>query len=147
MSFHEAMSRYYTNMSLVELRLLRTDEGMRGVSYHSMLYLNLIRGTKDCTVSKLAAMLRISKPGVTAMIGELVKSRLIEKTQSEDDLRVFYLKITPEGERIYAKFSGLGKRIEKRLQKEYTAAEIRKFCKMLETVSACGIEVGASVVS
>jgi DNA-binding MarR family transcriptional regulator len=141
MSFHEAMSRYYTNMSLAELRLLRTGEGMGGVSYHSMLYLNLIRGTKDCTASKLAEMLRISKPGVTAMLGELAKSRLIEKIRSEDDLRVFYLKITPEGERIYAKFTGLGKRIEKRLKKDYTAAEIHKFCEMLETVSAFGVEV------
>jgi DNA-binding MarR family transcriptional regulator len=139
MRFHEAMSLFYTNMSLAELRLLRADEDLRGVSYHSMLYLNLIRGRKGCTSGKLAKALRVSKPGVTVMIGELVKSGFVGKMRSADDGRVYYLKITPEGERVYLKFAALGKRIEKRLKKEYTTDEIGKFCEMLESVSAYGV--------
>ncbi|MDR0597567.1 MAG: MarR family transcriptional regulator, partial [Treponema sp.] len=91
MNFIETMNYFFYRSSLDELRWMQKEDHSFGLSYHSLLYLNVIAGAPDCTVSRLADMLGITTPGITEKVNGLVRKGLVEKTQSREDRRVFRL--------------------------------------------------------
>lgn len=64
------------------------------MTFRDYLYLVMIDSNEECTVSKLAAMTRVSKPSVTARVDGLVERGLVTRTRSEDDKRVVRLELT-----------------------------------------------------
>lgn len=86
-------------MALYELRVLNQKDYYKGFSYNSILYLNVISQMESCTTGKLAQALQISAPAATSKVNELIKQGAVIKTQSEDDKRVFYIKIHPDMEK------------------------------------------------
>jgi len=91
MLLQNALNQYFYTMTINELQLMNTKFHSLNITYNSLLYLDIISYTKNCTTTFLAQSLRISKSAVTIKVNELVKQGLIIKQQSEDDKRVFYL--------------------------------------------------------
>ncbi|MDR3334997.1 MAG: MarR family winged helix-turn-helix transcriptional regulator, partial [Treponema sp.] len=100
-SFITVWNYFYCRTSLNELRWIHLGDYSAGLSYHSMLYLNIIAATPDCTVSSLAKMLGVSTPGVTEKVNGLVRKGFVEKVQDSVDRRVFWLRLTPEIAAVY----------------------------------------------
>ncbi|MDR1250271.1 MAG: MarR family winged helix-turn-helix transcriptional regulator [Treponema sp.] len=131
MTFVEAMNYFYYRSSLGELRWMQRENYSFGLSYHSMLCLNIIAGLPDCTVSRLAEMLGISTPGITEKVNGLVRKGLVEKTQSEKDRRVFLIKLKPEIKAVYESWDRISAELETRLLEKYSKEEIMLFSKIL----------------
>jgi DNA-binding MarR family transcriptional regulator len=135
MTFSETMNYFYFRASISELKLLNVSDYTLGISYHSMLYLNVIASVKGCTVSRLAELMQITKSGATLKVNELVKHGFVERTQSTEDGRVFFLTLTPKIAEVYEMFNHMGAEMERELRATYSKQEISLFLKMLRDVS------------
>jgi DNA-binding MarR family transcriptional regulator len=135
MNFIEAMNYFYYRTSLNELRWMQREDHSFGLSYHSLLYLNIIAGEPHCTVSRLAERLGISTPGVTEKVNGLVQKGLVEKVQSETDHRVFHLALRADVRDRYESWDRFSGDLEKRLRETYTERDIELFCSMLRDIA------------
>ena len=140
MEFLETINHFYSQMSLRELRLLREREEYAGLSYNSLLYLDVISHSQNCTVSSLSALLGLTKSAVTMKIQELTKKGAIIKTQSATDKRVYYLSPAPRIQEVYQTYDKLFAQIEERLRKSYSPQQLMLFCKILSDIADCPSE-------
>jgi DNA-binding MarR family transcriptional regulator len=115
--------------------MLNVSDYTHGISYHSMLYLNVIASVESCTISRLSELMQITKSGATLKVNELVKHGFVEKTQSRDDGRVFYLTLTPKIAEVYKMFDEMSEEMEHELRAKYTEREVALFTQMLGTVA------------
>lgn len=105
------------------------------MSYRDIMYINLIMFMDNCTVSKLAKMLNISKPAVTVRVNQLIEKGIVIKKKSKTDERVNILMISPE---IYTMYGDEDRRINHSLAKlceDYSPEDIAKFSEMLSSLS------------
>jgi len=63
-------------------------------------YLYAIREMKNPTYTELAQKFNVQKSTVTVTINKLIQRDYVYKTQSADDLRVFYLQLSQKGQRL-----------------------------------------------
>jgi DNA-binding MarR family transcriptional regulator len=139
MPFLDAMNYFYYRTSVDELRWLNGGD-YNGITYNSMLYLNVIAYTPDCTVSKLAEIVRITKPAVTIKVNELEKRGFVVKEQSSEDKRIFHLRLSSAMAEQYGMYSRLGEETEKMLCGKYSEKDVRLFSQMLRDAAEFGME-------
>lgn len=135
MKLTEEINDFYYHMALYELQVMSGNDYYEGISYNSLLYLNVIDLIEDCTVSRLAEALNITKSAVTLKINELEKQGAVVKVKSEQDRRVTYIRLSPEMERVVSIYDEIYDRIEVDLRKQYTGEQIDKFIEILHTIS------------
>lgn len=129
------IDHFYLDIILNELRMMNETKHYGTISYNSLLYLDIIAYTPNCTVSTLAQKLHIAKSAVTSKVHELERLQLVEKIQSNTDKRVFYLNVTPEISKLNQMYdSALYHAIEE-IDKTYTTQEKETFCKMVQVLS------------
>ena len=96
-------------------RFLRQSERVArqsGLTPQRHLLLLMIKGASDgseqSTVTELADRLQLAQSTVTELVSRAEEAGLVERTQSQTDARVAYLRLTPEGERrLERSFTGL----------------------------------------
>lgn len=135
MGITEKMNSFYYHMSLYELQLMNGSDYFNGLSYNSLLYINVIEQTENCTVSRLAEMLHITKSAVTIKINELVRQNIVKKEQSTFDKRVYYLKLSPETGELMKNYDRIFQKAEAELRNKYTEEQLELFGDILETIS------------
>jgi DNA-binding MarR family transcriptional regulator len=91
-------------------RFMRTSERnsrASGLTPQRYLLLLMIKGAPDgreqSTVTELAERLQLAQSTVTELVRRAEEAGLVARTQSSDDARVAYLKVTEEGERRLAR--------------------------------------------
>lgn len=131
---YDTLNHFYYDISLDELKRMNADSGYVNISYNSQRYLDLIAFKVRCTPSELAGVLNVSKSAVAIKVNELIRRGLVEKTQSEDDKRVFYLTLSPKAATIYDEYDLMLLKGVKELEAAYPAADISKFCEMLDAL-------------
>ncbi|MDR3170726.1 MAG: MarR family winged helix-turn-helix transcriptional regulator [Treponema sp.] len=132
MSFIAAWNYFYCRTSLNELRWMHREEFPAGLSYHDMLYMNIIAITPDCTVSGLAEMLGVSTPGVTEKVNGLVRKGLVEKVRDSVDRRVFRLCLKPEIAAVYESWGRFSGEMETQLLQKYSKNDLALFTRILK---------------
>ena len=134
MLLRDTLNQFFYSMTINELQLMNTKFQSLNITYNSLLYLDIISYTDNCTITFLAQSLHISKSAVTIKINEMVKQGLIIKEQSEDDKRVFYLKLNDNIATIYQKYDkALYKAIEI-MDKTYSKQELETFCRIMSDI-------------
>lgn len=134
MKLVDEINNFYYKMSLYELKIMNEGDFYNGLSYNSILYLNVISQTKECTVSKLAETLNITKSAVTLKVNELLKDNVVIKEQSQQDKRVFYIKLSPEIEKTFSIYSKIFEKIENQFIHKYNDEELKTFSKILNDI-------------
>lgn len=135
MKIKSAVSRFYYDMTLSELHRMHSSAILPNISYNSLLYLDLVDMTPNCTVSRLAELLHVSKPAVTMKVRELMNQGLLEKIQSENDKRVFYLRVRPEVVEEYRSYDQSLRRATTFVESRFEQKEIDTFCEVLAAFS------------
>lgn len=133
MRLRRSFFNLYHSISTMEYRMNSRHSG--DLSYRDILYINMIMFMDDCTVSKLAKIMNITKPAVTVRINHLIEEGVIIKQKSKSDKRVNILIVSPM---IYSMYGSEDKTINHALNKireEYTSEEIAKFVEMLDSLS------------
>ena len=136
MEIADAVNQFHFDMTINELRLMTQSEVLPGITYNSLLYLDIIAYQKNCTVSFLAQAMHVAKSAVTFKVNELLRLGLVEKTQSAEDKRVHYLTVKPKVLAEYKIYDRALFRAEKEIKEKYTAHECAMFCEMLRLISA-----------
>ncbi|MEG0077917.1 MarR family transcriptional regulator [Anaerorhabdus sp.] len=133
MDIKNTIKNYFHEMTLNELHLMN-DGTDWDISYNSLLYLDLINMTPNCTGSYLAEKLNISKAAVTLKLNELIKDGLVVKKQSEEDRRVFYVEVSSESEDYYKQYGKALNRAILKVKEKYDEKEIQIFCAILDEI-------------
>ncbi|WP_246019767.1 MarR family winged helix-turn-helix transcriptional regulator [Bacilliculturomica massiliensis] len=130
----DSLNQYYFDMTVCSIRQLHRDAGLN-ISYNSVMYLDIISYQENCTISSLAETLQISRSAVTMKVNELVGKGLVVKTQSSQDRRVFYLRVSDEVERTLDAYDRPIEKAVRRIETAYTPEQIRTFCDMIRIFS------------
>lgn len=136
MDILQEMNHFYFKMALYELQIMNDQDYYHGLSYNSMLYINVIAQMEDCTVSKLARALYVTKSAITLKINELMKEGIVHKIQSEDDKRVFYVRLSEEMKQTIMIYDDVFQNIEKDMNKKYTKEQLHIFMQILHDMSS-----------
>lgn len=136
MKLIDEVNNFYYKMSLYELKIMNEGDYYNKLSYNTILYLNVISLTENCTASKLAEALNITKSAVTLKVNEMIKQNLIVKEQSQEDKRVFYIKLSPEMEKAISIYNRIFEKMEKKVMERYTPEELNTFIKILNNISS-----------
>lgn len=131
---HE-INNFYYHMSLYELQLMNGADYYNGLSYNSLLYLNVIEQMEDCTVSKITESLGITKSAVTLKVNELVRQGVVVREQSTADRRVHYLRLSESIGHVFSVYDKVFQKIERKLSEKYTEEQLKNFAEILHTIS------------
>jgi DNA-binding MarR family transcriptional regulator len=135
LSVVDEINHFYYRMSLHELQMMKGSDAFSGLSYNSLLYLNVIDVTPDCTVTKLADALSITRSAATLKVNDLVKQGVVVREQSQEDKRVNYIRLSPEMSRAMGLYDKLFGQIEAHLKGRYTPQELSLFEEILHEIS------------
>lgn len=141
MEILEALDAFYYSTALCDLNLMNNRIVDETISFNSSLYMDIIFFMKgQCTVSKLAELLHVSKPGVTQKINELIRQGLVKKTVDPNDRRKNYLSVDESRVPAYKVYRRQDAELQERLGREYTKEDIEKFCKILNVVTEINLK-------
>lgn len=137
----QVIDKFYHDMAITDLRIMNSSLEESKLSYHSILYLDIIMAYPGkYTASQVADLLMVARPAVTQKINELEKLNLIKKVRCKSDKRKYYLysnlDMFPQ-KNEYNKGDDL---VEEKLKKAYSQDELEKFCEMLEYVGKLYLE-------
>lgn len=137
----KALDKFYYSTALCDLRLMNKEFVDENITYNSLLYIELIYTMNgNCTASKLAKLLHVSKPGVTLKINELIRQGLITKTPDMNDKRRYFLTVNDDAIPQYKVYRRNDSEAIKRITDKFTSDEISKFCQMLDIISETNFE-------
>ena len=74
--------------------------GLSDITLKQVGYLKAIDECGEATFSKLAKVTRNSKPTITEMVNKFVKMECVYREKSQDDGRIFYIRLTEKGQMI-----------------------------------------------
>lgn len=137
MGIGEAITKFFHDMGILELRIRNEHPAYAKLSYNSSLYLDIISAHQgEYTPSKLADMLHIARPSVTQKINVLEKAGYVTRKQNPADKREYFLYFNADAfaadtQSIYAK---LDKQISASMEQRYSKEEIEKFSEMLSYI-------------
>lgn len=137
MGIGEAITNFFHDMGILELRIRNQHPAYAKLSYNSSLYLDIIAAHQgEYTPSRLADMLHIARPSVTQKLNVLEKAGYISRKQNPADKREYFLYFNADSfdadtQSIYAK---LERHLDESVKKRYTKEEIEKFSEMLSYI-------------
>ncbi|MDF2878901.1 MAG: transcriptional regulator, MarR/EmrR family protein [Clostridia bacterium] len=112
------IANYLWQRSIKNLNMQLTEAEIRRFNSNDYYYLTTIYHLGKPNFSQVAEALNFTKPAISAMIGKLIKMELIEKEQSQEDRRIYYISLTSKGKQIvegdealYAEFDSLIRRL------------------------------------
>ncbi len=92
-----------------KIRMIKEKElesvELQDFSMASFRYIEEIYNLGNPTFVELTNQLGYSKPTVTLMVAKLIEKGFITKTKSRGDGRVYYLGLSPKGERIIESYN------------------------------------------
>ena len=82
------------------LNSILSEEEVNKFSNNDYYYLLVIHSLQKPNFSQIADKLSFTKPAVSAMIKKLMNMKLVEKVQSTEDKRMYYVELTAKGRSI-----------------------------------------------
>ncbi len=126
---------YYASMN--EARLLNKENHYGRLSHNSILYLTIINNTPDCTVSKLAELMDVTRSAATIKVNELIKQGALEKIQCKQDRRIFYIRLSSTMKVFFNDvFVDIYNQIGEKLQEKYTQEQLDLFSDIMHTITS-----------
>lgn len=106
-------------------------EDLSKLSVNDVDYLEVIEKKGNPTLGEIAMELNFSKPSVTSMVNKLVKGGFVNKVQSKDDKRVFYVELTDLGKDIIELQLSVYRDFAIKLEKVLDSSEVEKLADLL----------------
>jgi len=94
------LSNYLWQQSINNINEVLGESNKARFTNTDYFNLSMIYSLGTPQFSELAEALKVSKPAVSSIIKRLMVLKLVEKKQSEEDKRVFYIHVTERGRKI-----------------------------------------------
>ena len=111
------------------------SEGFSEITMRQMLYLETIDFLGTPTFSDLAEHLRVTLPSVSGIIKRLIHLGYVQKQQSADDGRVYFLSLTEKGLRFNDLHDEVHKILAQRIIKNLKDEEIEDLAELLSKIT------------
>ena len=108
------------------------QEGFADLSMRQLLYLEAISRLEKPTFSELAETLGVTKPSVSNIVKKLIRMGYVKKVQSQEDLRVFHIILTPKGGQFTEMHENTHKLLAEHLTKNLSASEVEQMAMLLQ---------------
>jgi DNA-binding MarR family transcriptional regulator len=105
-----------------------------GWSVRELRVLRIVRSTPGVTFTALAALTKFDRSLTSRILSSLIKTGLIERTNSPEDARIFTLKATGKGEALCARADPLTADLEALMLKPLAENEREAFLAMIGRV-------------
>ncbi|EKQ52264.1 MULTISPECIES: MarR family transcriptional regulator [unclassified Clostridium] len=96
----EYIANYLWQQSINNINSILSNEEKRQFNITDYYYLTTIYNMDNPNLGEIAEKLKLTKPAISALVKRLAKHNLIEKIKSEEDGRIYYLKVTEKGVKI-----------------------------------------------
>ena len=110
----EYIANYLWQQSINNINSILSNEEKKQFNITDYYYLTTIYNMDNPNLGEVAEKLKLTKPAISALVKRLIKHELIEKTKSDEDGRIYYLKVTEKGIKIiegdnalYSRFTSL----------------------------------------
>lgn len=110
----EYIANYLWQQSINNIDSILSNEEKTQFNITDYYYLTTIYNMDNPNLGEVAEKLKVTKPAISALVKRMIKNELIEKIQSNEDGRIYYLKVTEKGIKIiegdnvvYSKLTGL----------------------------------------
>lgn len=110
----EYIANYLWQQSINNIDSILSTEEKKQFNITDYYYLTTIYNMDNPNLGEVAEKLKLTKPAISALVKRMIKNELIEKIQSNEDGRIYYLKVTEKGRKIiegdnalYIKFANL----------------------------------------
>lgn len=133
MSLKTILKEFEYQYIVTELLLMKNLKYDTNLTYNSLLYLNLIAYTPNCTVSHISELLQVAKSSVTLKVKELENLNLIEKKQNENDNRIYYLSLSQKGKELYENYDKSFLKTVEEIENNFSKEDIEKFSMIFNT--------------
>ena len=134
MDLRQRMERLFVDRTVSELQLANSDT-YQSVTYNSLLYLDLIAYTPDCTAGYLAETRHVAPSAITSKVRELERLGLVTRTRSERDKWVYYLHINEQLRAEYRAYDQILYGALDELEARYTPQQVDLLCEMLDAIN------------
>lgn len=94
------IANHFWMESIQNLSKHLTITELKSFNSNDYYYLTTIHYMNGPNFSQVAEVLKLTKPAITALVVKLSKLGLLEKVQSEEDKRIFYVVLTEKGRKI-----------------------------------------------
>ena len=93
----EYLGNYLWQQSNTKIYNVLSEDEIKNFSISDYYYLTAIYHLNEPKLGTVANELHLTKPAISALVKRLEQHELIEKIQSQEDKRIFRLKLTPKG--------------------------------------------------
>lgn len=121
--------------AIVESECAYIRESSKGVSYSSIIYMDLIWSNRGCTVGRLAGILGIDKSAVSRKVDSMVRQGLIVKGSDGEDGRTRPLRLSDRWQEIYDRSDAPFRRAVATMEERMSEDELRTVCKAFRMMS------------
>jgi DNA-binding MarR family transcriptional regulator len=128
--FDQLISILTRSFAELESQALNESE-LAELSMKQLVYLDTIARLDHPTFSDLAKSLGVSKPSVTAIVRKLLQKGYVEKVQSAEDRRAFYVLLTEKGKDLSLLHDNIHRRIAKHFSQALDENELNQFARLL----------------
>jgi DNA-binding MarR family transcriptional regulator len=105
-----------------------------GWSVRELRVLRIVRSTPGVTFTTLAALTKFDRSLTSRILSSMIKTGLIERTNSAEDARIFTLKATSKGETLCDQADPLTADLEALMLKPLAEGEREAFLAMIDRV-------------
>ncbi len=107
------------------------NSGYMDFSISNFRYIEEIHNMGNPTFMELTNRMGLSKPTVTLMVAKLIEKEYVTKSKSEQDGRIYYLSLTPKGEKLINDYNKVYKNFIDQVASRFDEQEIETLVSLL----------------
>jgi len=108
---------------------------LKEYTLRQLYYIELIHKNEDINVSEISKSIDLKKSTVSIAINQLINLGIVNKIQSTEDKRFYFLKLTSKGNEIIKMHKQVHKNTIKKILKILNPEEVENFIKIVDKIA------------
>lgn len=130
----EFLANYLWQQSNAKIYKFLSEDEIKGFSISDYYYLIAIYHLNEPNLGTVASELHLTKPAISALVRRLEHHDFIQKIQSQEDKRIFTLKLTPKGLDIIHSDPECYKHLSEVIASAISPSEVQALTCLLEVI-------------
>ena len=130
----EYISNHLWQQSINNIDSILSSEEKKQFNITDYYYLTMIYNMENPNLGDIAEKLKLTKPAISALVKRLEKNELVNKIKSEEDGRIYYLKVTEKGMNIIAGDNALYEQFAKLISENASKEQIEELNYLLDKI-------------
>lgn len=133
----ESMDKLSTLMKKFQTELLSGD--LKEYTLRQLYYIELIDKHEGISVSEISKTLDLKKSTISIAVNQLIDLEIVNKIQSNNDKRVYFLKLTPKGKNIMKLHKQVHQNTIKKILKILNPEEVENFINIVDKINVVNV--------